>query len=232
MILNFLGCGCAYRPELGNTSAWFALNKHLFLLDCGENIFTLLKQTQLLSQYEDITVFITHCHADHIGSLSTLISYVHYVEKKRIAVYFPNSDVMSLMTCCGISPEECLFLQDSTTILNSQLTYSALPVMHHPALHCYGYLFTFAGKTFYYSGDAHLLPQDILNAFLQGQINEIYQDATFLLNQGTSHGSLAYLCDIIPFPLRQHVYPMHFSDDLFTPIHQHGFGCCMEHTTQ
>ncbi len=227
MILNFLGCGCAYRPDLGNTSAWFAADKHLFLLDCGENIFTCLQQKQLLKKYDDITVIVTHCHSDHAGSLSTLISYTHYVEKKPITVYFPDEDIPVLMTHCGIAPGECQFLQGDKVTLAANVTCTAFPVEHHTGLHCYGYCLTCGTKSFYYSGDARRLPADILDAFLHGRIDELYQDTTFLQDQGTSHGSLSYLCNVIPRPLRGHVYPMHFSDDLFIEMRLHGFGICM-----
>ena len=228
MILNFLGCGCAYRPDLGNTSAWFTMDEHLFLMDCGENIFTLLLPKKLLQKCRDITVLVTHCHADHAGSLSTLISYVHYVEKKPVTVYFPDEDIQVLMTFCGIAPGECQFLQGTDVTLAPGITCTALPVEHHPGLHCYGYRVTCGSRSFYYSGDARRLPPDILDAFLHGQIDELYQDTTFLQEQGTSHGSLVYLGDVIPPSLRHRVYPMHFSDQIFSEIRLQGFGCCME----
>lgn len=228
MILNFLGCGCAYRPDLGNTSAWFATGKHLFLLDCGENIFTCLHQKQLLKGYDDVTVIVTHCHSDHAGSLPTLISYAHYVEHKPITVYFPDEDIPLLMKDCGIAPGECHFLQGTKASFSAGVTCTAFPVEHHPDLRCYGYHLTCDTRSFYYSGDARRLPSDILDAFLRRQIDEIYQDTTFLKDQGTSHGSLSYLCDVIPLPLRQYVYPMHFSDNLLAEAESQGFGCCME----
>ena len=227
MILNFLGCGCAYRPDLGNTSAWFAVDKHLFLLDCGENIFTLLQRKQLLKEYDDITVLITHCHADHAGSLSTLISYTHYVEKKPITVYFPEEDVPVLMTHCGIASGECRFLRGNTAVFAGNVTCTAFPVEHHHGLHCYGFHLTCSAGSFYFSGDARRLPQEILDAFLLEQIDELYQDTTFLQEQGNSHGSLAWLCSAIPHSLRRQVYPMHFSDDLFDEVRLRGFGSCM-----
>lgn len=228
MILKFLGCGCAYRPQLGNTSAWFQTDGHLFLLDCGETVFTCLRQGSLLTCCQDITILITHSHADHIGSLPTLISYMHDVEQKPVTVCFPQKDITAWMACCGISKFDYHLLQGTDVTLASGIDCHAFPVEHHQDLSCYGYHITHHSKSFYYSGDARRLPPIILEAFLHGKIDELYQDSTFLHEQGNSHGSLEALCDAIPPALRSHVYPMHFSDDLFQEIQMKGFGLCME----
>ncbi len=228
LILNFLGCGCAYRPDLGNTSAWFQTGGHLFLLDCGENSFTRIRQSTLLECCRDITVLITHSHADHIGSLPTLISYMHDVERKPVTLCFPCEDITYWMSCFGICQEDYRFLQGMDMVLPSGIRCHAVPVDHHPKIPCYGYHVTGSFGSFYYSGDARRLPPDILEAFLCRTIQQLYQDATFLEEQGNSHGSLSYLCKVIPPALRQHVYPMHFHDDLFEALQHEGFGCCMK----
>ena len=68
----------------------------------------------------------------------------------------------------------------------------------------------------------------MLDAFLNGRIRELYQDATFLEDQGASHGSLDYLSAVIPPGLRRNVYPMHFSGDFSGQLRNRGFGVCME----
>ncbi|WP_320938111.1 MBL fold metallo-hydrolase [Enterocloster lavalensis] len=228
MILNFLGCGCAYRPQFGNTSAWLSVDGRLFLFDCGETVFTRLLQTGLLERCRSLTVLVTHCHADHAGSLPTLISYMHDVEQKPVAVYYPGEDVRTLMTCCGIAVDECEFYSGANIVFAPGIRCSAFPVEHHPDLHCYGYHFICGPESFYYSGDARRLPPGVLDAFLNGRIRELYQDATFLEDQGASHGSLDYLSAVIPPSLRRNVYPMHFSGDFSGQLRDRGFGVCME----
>lgn len=39
MDLKFLGCGSAFNPVYGNTSAYFIIGKHLYVIDAGESVF-------------------------------------------------------------------------------------------------------------------------------------------------------------------------------------------------
>ena len=71
----FLGSGAGFYPEAGNTSAYFLTDGHLFLIDCGETVFSELKKRGILNGISDITVVISHLHSDHCGSLSSLIIF-------------------------------------------------------------------------------------------------------------------------------------------------------------
>lgn len=212
MLLRFLGAGCAYRPQLGNTSALGILGGQTLLLDCGENVFTRLYENGLLEACGQMTVLITHIHADHAGSLSTLISYMRYEKQNPIRVCFPGDQVERLMKACGICDGECIFDNRPGGTLENGVRYQAISVEHAANLDCYGYLVTAPEGCFYYSGDARALPAQVLDGFQRGGIQELYQDATFLHPQGQSHGSLEALCQAIDPALRQRVCPMHFYD--------------------
>ncbi len=69
MKLHFFGCGSAFNPAMGNTSAWFEMDGCLFLVDCGETVYELLMKRSDLREYRQIYVLLTHLHADHVGSL-------------------------------------------------------------------------------------------------------------------------------------------------------------------
>lgn len=69
MDLNFLGCGSAFNPLYGNTSAYFTNKDQLYVIDGGESVFLKLYQKELLKKYAGITIMVTHMHADHVGSL-------------------------------------------------------------------------------------------------------------------------------------------------------------------
>lgn len=83
MDLNFLGCGSAFNPLYGNTSAYFTNKDQLYVIDGGESVFLKLYQKELLKKYAGITIMVTHMHADHVGSLPSIISYCYYVLGKK-----------------------------------------------------------------------------------------------------------------------------------------------------
>lgn len=76
MDLNFLGCGSAFNPLYGNTSAYFTNKDQLYVIDGGESVFLKLYQKELLKKYAGITIMVTHMHADHVGSLPSIIPIV------------------------------------------------------------------------------------------------------------------------------------------------------------
>ena len=50
MILNFLGLGSAFFPELKNTSAYYETEDTLYLFDCGETVFEELLRRNLINK--------------------------------------------------------------------------------------------------------------------------------------------------------------------------------------
>jgi ribonuclease BN (tRNA processing enzyme) len=69
-MLTQIGNGTAFNPETPNTSF---LLKDFLLIDCGYNVFKELKENFNIEKIKLIA--ITHNHADHIGSLETLLFY-------------------------------------------------------------------------------------------------------------------------------------------------------------
>lgn len=60
----------------------------LNLFDCGDTVFReLLQITDGLKDIETVNVFITHNHADHIGSLASLILYCQFVKNLELNIY-------------------------------------------------------------------------------------------------------------------------------------------------
>ena len=109
MKLNFLGCGSAFNPLDGNTSAYFTIGRKLYIVDVGESVFLKLYQKDLLRQYDEILILITHLHADHVGSLPSLISYCYYVKQKKVTVIHPNRSLITLLDHMGIAREAYIF---------------------------------------------------------------------------------------------------------------------------
>ena len=104
MELNFTGKGSAFYPPFKNTGAYMLSGKALYLIDCGETMFDVLYHKLDLASIEDVYVILTHMHADHVGSLGTLISYFYCLFNKAIHVVYPQETIKQLLTLEGITP--------------------------------------------------------------------------------------------------------------------------------
>lgn len=208
MKLNFLGKGAAFYPAYGNTGAYMLDNKDLYLLDCGESAFHILHQKGLMDEAERVYVIVTHLHADHIGSLGSLISYFYCVRKKPVFVIHPERTLVDLLRLQGISDAGYRYLE---RLPENAAGLSAEPVevSHVPDMKCYGYLLTDREGCIYYSGDAAKIPKEVLKAFLQGQIDRIYQDTSTHEEEHPTHCYYQILEGIIPANLRDRIFCMH-----------------------
>ena len=50
MLLNFLGIGSAFFPQLKNTSAYYETEDTLYLFDCGETVFDEILKRKLIEK--------------------------------------------------------------------------------------------------------------------------------------------------------------------------------------
>ncbi|MBQ8749007.1 MAG: ribonuclease Z [Clostridia bacterium] len=113
MELKFIGTGSAFSDDVNN-SAYLIKNGNMFLIDCGETVFATLKKSGLLDKVENLYVFITHTHSDHIGSLSSLIHYMYYIRQKQVSIlvdenYEIKEDINTLLKINGNSNEQFNF---------------------------------------------------------------------------------------------------------------------------
>lgn len=82
--INFLGTGGAFDLAEKNSSAIIKTAGGTVLIDCGSTVYSELQAKKLVDDIDYI--FITHCHEDHIGSLSTLIYHKYFVQKKIVKI--------------------------------------------------------------------------------------------------------------------------------------------------
>ena len=75
----------------------------MLLIDCGETVFSEIKRNGLVEDVNNLYVFITHTHSDHIGSLSSLIHYMHYVKNKAIQLLVMGLNSCHFMTMVSVS---------------------------------------------------------------------------------------------------------------------------------
>lgn len=224
MNLNFLGCGSAFNPVYGNTSAYFTMGNRLYVIDAGESVFLKLYQKELLKQYEEITIFVTHMHADHVGSLPSVISYAYYVLGKTVQVVYPDGALWKLLDLMGID-HAAYHRIESSSFAADGLKVQAIPVKHADDIHCFGYVIECDGDTIYYSGDSYEIPEEILHGFYNREIGRIYQDTTEFRSDHRSHCSLEELEQYIPENLRKYVFCMHFTTDFTEKLKEKGFAC-------
>ena len=86
-VTNYIiGTGGAFDPEEGNSSFFFYATRQFnnLLVDCGWATYPRLKKLELIKDVD--TVFVSHCHDDHIGSLSVLIYDRWFIHKKKTEI--------------------------------------------------------------------------------------------------------------------------------------------------
>lgn len=161
--LKFLGRGGAFFPEEGNTAAYFIQDNTMYLFDCGETVFTtLIKDNKLLNLIKDnsvnnIEIYITHMHSDHVGSLSSLIYYCHFVLGINPKIYCQSVIVIGeeiknslklFLRMQGHSDEEYQILRRPSKGIE------AIPCYHVDTISSWHYCITTKeGKKIFYSGD-------------------------------------------------------------------------------
>ncbi len=222
MELKFVGRGSAFTPSLKNTSAYFAIEDSLFLIDCGESVFGDIWNMEELKTCNNIYVLITHLHCDHVGSLGSLISYCYFVLNKKIYVIHPETTIVDLLKLMGI--EEHTYNYDRMLPPQLQgISAKAIPVDHANTMRCYGYLIEVNNERIYYSGDSYKIPDVILADFLSGAINRLYQDTSTHTSKTPSHCEIDKLELVIPMELRNRVYCMHLDGEDESIYRNRGF---------
>lgn len=94
--LKFLGKGSAFNEKELNTSAYLIKEDNLFLIDCGATVFHEIQKKKLLDGINHVYVLLTHLHADHAGSLGTLIHYCKYSLDIDINIIYPDDNLLRL----------------------------------------------------------------------------------------------------------------------------------------
>lgn len=229
--LKFLGRGGAFNEIDKNTSAYFIKDNILFLIDCGETVFSTLKANNKLNKLiednniKDIQIYITHLHADHVGSLSTLIYYCYYCLGIKAKVYHPHRErgtysyflLHQLLRIQG-HDEEYEFITKPHEII------WAFECPHAAGLKSYHYIINLNGKKIFYSGDCSSISHCVRHRFEKLEFDEIYLECSNKDNQ--VHLSFNYLDRILPKnpELRERISFMHIdNEESFELAKKYGF---------
>jgi hypothetical protein len=83
--LKWLGTGGAFDYEEKNSSLLMRTNTgKTILIDCGSTVYEQLRKGELVENIDYL--FLTHCHDDHIGSISALIYHRYFLYQKKTTV--------------------------------------------------------------------------------------------------------------------------------------------------
>lgn len=223
MRMSFSGVGAAYRPSWGSNSAFFMAEKQLYLIDCGESVFCCMVDRPELSECEAVNILITHLHSDHIGSLGSFISYCRHVLGKPVLVATPDHALAVVLKLTGIEEDEYELRTEFAAPFPGGIRVKPLEVEHAQHMKCFGYYLSDENETIFYSGDANVMPEEVLNRLKTGEVAHVYQETTYMEKQHPSHCSLKKLCGIVPEELRARVTCMHFGEDFQAEARKCGF---------
>jgi hypothetical protein len=97
--IQVLGTGSGINSELKSTSflLWNADESDAVLFECGFSVFPELRKLELLGRFDFAklnSVFLSHLHPDHSGSLGTLILKRGLMKLPRIKVMGVNPEIM------------------------------------------------------------------------------------------------------------------------------------------
>lgn len=187
MKLSFIGIGSAFSDDINN-SAYIKKGENMLLIDCGETVFSEIKRNGLVEDVNNLFVFITHTHSDHIGSLSSLIHYMHYVKNKKVHLVYGNNykiknDIETLLKINGNNNEQYDFVmaEDAKNYLGLQ-DITLFEVKHSPNLHSYAIRLGKVNgngelENIYYTGDC--CDTQFLKVILKDKhLNKIYCDVS------------------------------------------------------
>ena len=214
MKLKFVGTGSAFSSETNN-SAYFINNNNLFLIDCGETVFPVLKKSGVLEKVDNIYVFITHTHSDHIGSLSSLIYYVYYAFNKKLHIltskeYEIEKDINTLLTLNGNNNDQYEFVDKN--IIKDKMGLESINlynVRHVPELKSYAVRFLYKNnddklESIVFTGDT-CDEEFIVQALKDKYLTKIYSDISL---HGYPHLSFERAVEIFN-PYKDKVVFMH-----------------------
>lgn len=99
-----------------------------------------------LSKYEKICIIITHLHNDHAGSLSQVVLYNWFVNKKKTTVISKCEHISEYLRITGTTPE-------AYEVVDTYPNIEIIKTEHAKELDAYGFIININGRKIVYTGD-------------------------------------------------------------------------------
>ncbi|MGL4358423.1 MAG: MBL fold metallo-hydrolase [Cetobacterium sp.] len=220
--LNFLGHGGAF-DDCTNSSAYLEFTKdgkkQVLFIDMGANVFEKAKELIMKNRYSAINVAITHLHSDHVGSLSSLIFFCHFVLRTKLTVLCGDKvkeGLVKLLEISGNKPDQYAVKSHRTDLEIDEYEKAEyvkmeiffIPTDHVPEIPTYGILITKSSvenaiaesefkKSIYFSADSRSIPLSVQELLLKNRIEHFYQDITLADYPGNVHYNIdKFICDL------------------------------------
>ena len=161
-MLNFLGGDSGFGDN--NTSAYIIKDNKFILIDCGFAIFNKVKN--IIYNYDDIDIIVTHLHNDHAGSLSQIIMYLYYLYNKKVRIISKCKRIIDYLDITDV-PKESYVVVDSTDYAE------IIPTIHSKNIDAYGIKLNIDNTKIIYTGDTATL--DPFMPYIN-DIDELYVD--------------------------------------------------------
>lgn len=220
MELTFIGRGAAFNAEAGNTNAYFIEDEKLFLIDCGEGMFSYLKRNHILAKVKEVYALISHTHSDHCGSLGSVGLYCQFVLQNKLKIIVPHDEVYndSLRTLMRIfgNTEKAFELVYEEEIDGKFKAFDKVRyelTLHDYMLTSFSFIFETKEGDVFFSADTRVA-DNLLNFInTHKNINKMYMEVTDAKNKNDIHMNIYDLCEVIPQVYRNKIYMMHFRNE-------------------
>lgn len=176
MEIKFLGTGGAFDYTKGTSAATVRTSEGSFLIDCGPSIYEALCENNLVEQIDFL--LLTHLHADHIGSLGTMLAHFERSTGSKVKILYPTEtfkeSLVQLLTVTFVAHHVELIKLDGHS---DKIGYIDTTSQHVKNMPTFAYYFTEGDELIYYSGDLGVL--DTTVKFLKSRSEKnihVFQD--------------------------------------------------------
>lgn len=180
-MLEFFGYQDAFGDGV-NSSAFLRDDDSILIIDTGENTFSTISKYIKDNNIKNVNIALTHLHSDHVGGLSTLIYWLHFIRDTKPAIYAPNGiyeDVKRILDIADNKEDQYKLINMHEDrylycVPNMKVAIGCVETEHKDDMNCYGYIIKDTRKLVYYSGDSYSVPKSIMDSI--NDFNTVYQD--------------------------------------------------------